>query len=49
MVKGLAPFMFTVDPNASFKIQLNNVIVVVKTAKDAADMYTQATTGIVTV
>lgn len=46
---GLAPFMFTVDQNASFKIQLNNVIVVVKTAKDAADMYTQAATGIVTV
>ena len=46
---GLAPFMFTVDPTATFKVQLNNVIVVVKTAKDAADMYTQATTGIVTV
>lgn len=46
---GLAPFMFTVDQNASFKIQLNNVIVTVKTAKDAADMYLKATTGIMTV
>lgn len=46
---GLAPFMFTTDPGASYKVQLNNVIVTVKTAKDAADMYTQATTGIVTV
>lgn len=46
---GLAPFMFTTDPSSSYKVQLNNVIVTVKTAKDAADMYTQATTGIVTV
>jgi hypothetical protein len=45
---GLAPFMFTVDPNGQFKIQLENIICTVRTAKDAADMYLQATTGIVT-
>lgn len=46
---GLAPFMFTVDQNTKFKVSLNNIICIVKTAKDAADMYTQATTGIQTV
>ena len=43
---GLAPFMFTVDPKAKFKIQNSNIICVVKTEKDAAKMYTEATTGI---
>lgn len=46
---GLAPFMFTVDADAKFKIQLNTVICIVKTVKDAADMYLQATTGLTTV
>ena len=44
---GLAPFMFTTDPGASYKVQMNNIIVTVKTAKDAADMYIQATTGLI--
>ena len=43
---GLAPFMFTVAIDSKFKIRLNNIICVVKTAKDAADMYTEATTGL---
>lgn len=43
---GLAPFMFTVEVDSKFKIRLNNIICIVKTAKDAADMYTQATTGL---
>jgi hypothetical protein len=46
---GLAPFMFTTDPTSSYKVQINSVMVTVRTAKDAADMYTKATTGIVTV
>jgi hypothetical protein len=46
---GLAPFMFTVDPDAKFEFSLNNIICVVKTVKDAADMYIKATTGIQTV
>lgn len=46
---GLAPFMFTVDPDAKFEISLNSIICIVKTVKDAADMYIQATTGIQTV
>ena len=46
---GLAPFMFTVDPDSKFEFDINSVICIVKTAKDAADMYIQATTGIKTV
>jgi len=46
---GLAPFMFTVDPDAKFEFKLNNIICIVKTVKDAADMYIKATTGIQTV
>ena len=46
---GLAPFMFTVDADAKFEFAINNIICVVKTAKDAADMYIQSTTGIQTV
>lgn len=46
---GLAPFMFTVDPDSKFEFAINSVICIVKTAKDAADMYIQATTGIKTV
>jgi hypothetical protein len=45
---GLAPFMFTVDPDSKFTLRLNNIICIVKTVKDAADMYIQATTGIQT-
>jgi small nuclear ribonucleoprotein (snRNP)-like protein len=43
---GLAPFMFTVTPDAKFKLKINNVICIVKTAKDAADMYIKQSTGI---
>lgn len=45
---GLAPYMFTVSPETKIAIRLNNVITVVKTAEDAAKMYTQQTSGIVT-
>jgi hypothetical protein len=43
---GLAPFMFTVDPDHKFKIRLNNIICVVKTSKDAANAYIKQTTGL---
>jgi len=46
---GLAPFMFTVDQDAKFVIKLNNIICIVKTAKDAASTYTQSTTGLTVV
>jgi hypothetical protein len=45
---GLAPFMFTVSPEAKIKLKLNSIICIVKSAKDAADMYIKQTTGIVT-
>jgi hypothetical protein len=43
---GLAPFMFTISPDTKVTIRNKNVICTVKTAKDAADMYIQSTTGI---
>lgn len=43
---GLAPFMFTVSPEAKVSLNINNIICVVKSAKDAADTYIQQTTGI---
>lgn len=43
---GLAPFMFTVDPDHKFRIRLNNIICVVKTSKDATSAYIQQTTGL---
>jgi energy-converting hydrogenase Eha subunit H len=43
---GLAPFMFTVDNNAKFTVKLNSIICIVKTAKDAANTYTQSTTSL---
>lgn len=46
---GLAPFMFTIDPDAKVKLKLNNIVCTVKTVKDAADMYIQQTSGIQTV
>ena len=46
---GLAPFMFTVSPEAKIKLKLNSIICIVKSAKDAADMYIKQTTGIQTV
>lgn len=45
---GLAPFMFTVNPEAKIKLKLNSIICIVKSAKDAADMYIKQTTGIQT-
>lgn len=46
---GLAPFMFTIDPDAKVKLELNNIVCIVKTAKEPADMYISNTTGIQTV
>ena len=43
---GLAPFMFTVSPDAKIKLNINSIICVVKSAKDASDTYIQQTTGI---
>jgi len=45
---GLAPFMFTVDQNSKFTIQNANIICIVKTEKNAADLYVANTSQIVT-
>jgi len=44
---GFAPFMFTVNPSGKMKIKNTGIICITKTAKDAADMYTQNTSGLV--
>ena len=46
---GLAPFMFTVDADAKFKIKAASIICVVKSAKEAADLYTKNTSGLTVV
>jgi len=42
----LAPYMFTINPEAKIKLKINNVICIVKSAKDASDMYIKQSTGI---
>jgi hypothetical protein len=42
----LAPYMFTVAPETKIKLKINNVICIVKSAKDASDMYVKQSTGI---
>ena len=42
----LAPYMFTIAPDTKVKLKINNVICIVKSAKDAADMYIKQSTGI---
>lgn len=43
---GLAPFMFTVSPDADLKLSINNVLTITKTEKDMASQYVQNTTGL---
>ena len=43
---GLAPFMFSVSPNAKFSMQATAVSCVVKTEDEIAKQYTAQTTGI---
>ena len=42
----LAPYMFTVTPDTKIKLKINNIICVVKSAKDASDMYIKQSTGL---
>ena len=42
----LAPYMFTISPDTKVQLKINNVIFIVKSAKDAADMYIKQSTGI---
>ena len=43
---GLAPYMFSVSQNSTFKIRESVVACVLKTEKEIASTYTQQTTGI---
>jgi len=43
---GLAPFMFTADPEASIKLNLTSISCITKTEKDMASQYVQNTTGL---
>ena len=43
---GLAPYMFTVSPDAKIELRLANVITIVKTADEAAKTYTQQTSSL---
>ena len=43
---GLAPFMFTVNNEAAFKIQKSAIICTVRTEESTAKMYTKQTSGI---
>lgn len=46
---GLAPFMFTINPDAKIKINNSNIICVTKTEGEMAKQYIANTTGIETV
>ena len=43
---GLAPYMFSVNPNNKFMLRVNSVSCVSKTQEEIAKQYTQQTTGI---
>jgi len=43
---GLAPYMFSVSPDSTFKIRDTAITCVLKTEKELASQYTQQTTGI---
>ena len=45
---GLAPFMFSVSPDAKFNLQVSSVSCVAKTQDDISKQYTATTSGIVT-
>lgn len=45
---GLAPYMFTVNPETKISFNQKNIITVVKTMETMAKQYIQSTTGLVT-
>ena len=45
---GLAPYMFTVNPESTIKFNHKNIITIVKTMDTMAKQYIQSTTGLVT-
>ena len=45
---GMAPYLFTVDPDKEIKLARATVVVLEPTEKESASSYTKATTGIIT-
>jgi len=45
---GLAPYMFTVDPESKISFNEKNIITLAKTMETMAKQYIQSTTGLVT-
>jgi hypothetical protein len=45
---GMAPYLFTVDPDKTIKIAIATVVVLEPTEKESAASYTKATTSIIT-
>ena len=44
---GMAPYLFTVDPDKTIKIATATVVVLEPTEKESASSYTKATTGLI--
>jgi hypothetical protein len=44
---GMAPYLFTVDPDKVVKIAASTVVVMEPTEKESASSYTKATTGLI--
>jgi hypothetical protein len=44
---GMAPYLFTVDPDKTIKIAALTVVVLEPTEKESASSYTKATTGLI--
>lgn len=44
---GMAPYLFTVDPDKEIKIARSTVVVLEPTEKESASSYTKATTGLI--
>jgi hypothetical protein len=45
---GLAPYMFTVNPESKISFNEKNIITIVKTMDTMAKQYIQSTTGLIT-
>ena len=43
---GLAPFMFTINPDSKVVIEKNKVVCIVKTVEEMSNQYVKSTTGI---
>lgn len=44
---GMVPYLFTVDPEKTIKLNKSTIVVLEPSDKDSASQYTKATTGII--